>query len=347
MLSSSPLGVVSTTDLGWRTIRLRWEKILPTEFSTVRFFNPEDFERSPKAWGSRSLRQMLNTRKAAKAAIASGFKNILVTTNTDAALLPLKTSAHYSIYMDATHGQAQWITFRSPVKPRLKMRIERVRKLAKEGHAFVCMSRFAAHGAAEEYKALMNQIWIVPPPVDLVRYRPEMTHPTPPLRALFIGTRFDAKGGDVILDLCSDPDLLSVEWHMVTPAKRAAPSNVNFYHNLRADTDELISRIRSCDVLVLPTRSDMLSLAALECMACGLAVIIRNLGATSEVVDDGATGYVIDRADPSAVKEALMRYIRSPELLRTHGMAGRAKTEREYTYALHAKRLRAAVESDR
>src|SRR5579859_4899886 len=100
MRSETPLGVICTTELGWRTVRRRWEKALPLEFENSRFFHPESFERSRTAWGSRSLREMLNTRAAAKAAISAGCRHLLVATNTDAALLP-KSGARYFIYMDA------------------------------------------------------------------------------------------------------------------------------------------------------------------------------------------------------------------------------------------------------
>jgi len=339
-----PLGVVCTTELGWRTVRLRWEKLLPLEFEDVRFVNPESFERKSKAFGSRSLREMLNTRAAAKAAIAAGAKDLLVATNTDATLLPRKSGARYFIYMDATHFQTQWISFRSPPKLRLKLRVEKMKKLVQEGHMFLCMSRFAAHGAAEEYGAKFERIRIVPPPVDTERFVPGPVHKNPPIRALFIGSRFKVKGGEVLLSLCKAPELSQVEWHFVTPETRPAPPNASF-HQLKPDTDELIARIRSCDVLVAPTTSDMLSLAAIESQACGLAVVIRNIGGTSEVVVDGGSGYVIDRSDQSAVKEALLRYVADPSLLSLHGQAGRESALKRYSFPIHAAQIRSAVEA--
>lgn len=290
------------------------------------------------------MREMLNTRAAAKAAMAAGVKNLLVATNTDAVLLPRKTDARYFIYMDASHFQTQWISFQSPPKPRLRLRVEQMRKLAKEGHFFLCMSRFAAHGAAEEYHVKLDRIHIIPPPLDVDRFVPAGPHTGNPLRALFIGSRFNVKGGDVLLEICKDVDLQDVEWHFVTPEERPAPANA-FFHKLKPDTDELIARIQSCDVLVSPTRSDMLSLAAIESHACGLAVIIRNMGGTSEVVEDGVSGYVIDRSDGLAVKEALMRYVDKPGLLKAHGQAGREAAVRRYAFPVHAASLRAAVEA--
>jgi glycosyltransferase involved in cell wall biosynthesis len=173
---------------------------------------------------------------------------------------------------------------------------------------------------------------------------PAGLHKGKPLKALFIGTRFAVKGGDVLLELCKDPDLSEVEWHFITPEERFAPPNAHFY-KLKPETDELIARIQSCDVLVSPTRSDMLSLAAIESHACGLAVIIRNMGATSEVVEDGVSGYVIDRSDRAAVKEALMRYVLDPGLATAHGKAGREAAVKRYAFPVHAALVRAAVEA--
>ncbi len=100
-------------------------------------------------------------------------------------------------------------------------------------------------------------------------------------------------------------------------------------------------------MLVSPTKSDMLSLAAIESHACGLAVIIRNMGGTNEVVEDGVSGYVIDRSDGEAVKEALIRYVQDPSLLASQGNRGRETAVARYAFPVHAALLRAAVEAAR
>jgi glycosyltransferase involved in cell wall biosynthesis len=345
MRFSHPLGVVCTTELGWRTTRNRWEKLLPLEFENVRFYNPEGFERHHKALGSRSLREMLNTRAAAKTAIAAGVKRLLLATNTDAVLLPRNAGARYFIYMDATHSQTNWICAHRPPKARMKLRIEKMRKLAADGHWFICQSRFAAHGAAEEYKVKLDHIEIAPPPVDTEEFVPGPLRDRPNIKALFMGSRFDSKGGDVLLEACQLPLLSNVEWHFVTKEKRATSCNAHFHNIPYPGTAELVQMMQDCDVLVSPTRADMSPLAAIESQACGLAIVIRNVGATNEIVDEGSSGYLMDRSDAASVADGLAPYLANPELLAAHGAAGRARVVRENSYPVHAGHIRTAVES--
>lgn len=340
-----PLGVVCTSELGWRTTRHRWEELLPLGFEDVRFFNPETFQKGRKLLGSRSLREMLNTRAAVRAAIASGAQHVLVATNTDAVLLPPRAEARYFIYMDASHYQMRWICAHKPPDFRMKMRVRKIRELAKAGHIFLCQSRLAAHGA-EEYRATLDQIHIVPPPVNVSEFSPCRTRGSGPLRALFIGSRFVNKGGDVCLEACADPELQGVEWHFITRENPPAGTRAHFHNIPYPGTSEIVARMQGCDVLVSPTRADMSPLAAIESQACGLAVIIRNVGATSEIVEDGVSGRLLDRSDLASVREALLRYVRETALLREHGAAGRERAVRENSYEVHAELLRAVVASD-
>lgn len=50
---------------------------------------------------------------------------------------------------------------------------------------------------------------------------------------------------------------------------------------------EKIDIIRSCQIFVLPSRFEGISLALLEAMSCGLACIVSEAGSSAEVVEDG------------------------------------------------------------
>ncbi|HEY3780427.1 MAG TPA: glycosyltransferase family 4 protein [Fimbriimonadaceae bacterium] len=346
MRVSEPLAVICTSELGWKTVRARWAKALPLEFEDARFFNLELFSKSPKAFGSRGLREMLNTRAAAKAAESAGYKKLLIATNTDAVLLAPSKAASYFIYMDATHFQARWIYSHKPPTLKIKSRVNKVRELAKSGATFLCMSRLAAHGAAEEYRAKLDKIFVVPPPVDTDLFAPAPAAKHPGLRVIFIGGDFQRKGGDVLLELANDPDLKECEWHFVTkedPATHNAQRNTHFYNALQPESPQLVSLIQSCDLLGLPTRADAHSIAALECLACAKPVIIRNIGATSEAVEDGVSGFVIDKSNPAEVKAAMTRYLNQPGLLDIQGNAGREQVLNSNSLPVHARKIREAV----
>jgi glycosyltransferase involved in cell wall biosynthesis len=61
----------------------------------------------------------------------------------------------------------------------------------------------------------------------------------------------------------------------------------------------------------------------MEAMASGLPVVTTSVGAISEEVDPGVTGFVIPPGDASALAEATLRLVVNPELRCEMGAAGR------------------------
>src|SRR4029078_5820345 len=56
---------------------------------------------------------------------------------------------------------------------------------------------------------------------------------------------------------------------------------------------DVASHIRRFSIGVLPSASEGLSTALLEYMACGVPVVASHVGGNAELVDDGATGFLI------------------------------------------------------
>lgn len=59
------------------------------------------------------------------------------------------------------------------------------------------------------------------------------------------------------------------------------------------------------DVFVMPSAVELLSIATLEAMACGLPVAAARAGALPELVEDGVTGALFDPADAASAAAAL------------------------------------------
>jgi glycosyltransferase involved in cell wall biosynthesis len=63
------------------------------------------------------------------------------------------------------------------------------------------------------------------------------------------------------------------------------------------------------DLSVVPSRSEGLSLAAIESMASGLAVVAARVGGLPEVVRDGETGLLVEPENPPALAAAVTRVL--------------------------------------
>jgi glycosyltransferase involved in cell wall biosynthesis len=85
------------------------------------------------------------------------------------------------------------------------------------------------------------------------------------------------------------------------------------------------------DLFVLPSSWEGISLALLEAMACGLAVVATNVGGTPEVVKNGESGLLIPPNDPNALESAIRTLVENPGLCQKMGEAGRDRVRTEFT----------------
>ncbi|MBW3629133.1 MAG: glycosyltransferase family 4 protein [Gemmatimonadetes bacterium] len=83
------------------------------------------------------------------------------------------------------------------------------------------------------------------------------------------------------------------------------------------------------DAYVLPTRSEGLSCALVEAMAAGTAIVTTNIPANLDIVQDEATGLLVNTDDPEALAAALGRIFDDPQLGERLGRAARQKAERD------------------
>ena len=74
--------------------------------------------------------------------------------------------------------------------------------------------------------------------------------------------------------------------------------------------EEKAALLGQTDVFVLPSTSDTSSVALLEAMACGTAVIAPSVGGAAEVVQEGRTGRIVDPEVPQRLGGAIAELAR-------------------------------------
>lgn len=74
-----------------------------------------------------------------------------------------------------------------------------------------------------------------------------------------------------------------------------------------ADDDKLSDLYRTNDVFVLPTLFEGMPTVVLEAMACGMPIIVTDVGATLEMVDQ-SNGFIIEKNDVESLKNAILKY---------------------------------------
>jgi glycosyltransferase involved in cell wall biosynthesis len=94
--------------------------------------------------------------------------------------------------------------------------------------------------------------------------------------------------------------------------------------------EDIPALLAACDVFCLPSLYEGSSLAVLEAMAAGRAVVSSAIGGTDELIEDGADGLLVPPGDAGGLCEALSRLL-ADEALRTRlGQCARTRVERDF-----------------
>lgn len=96
----------------------------------------------------------------------------------------------------------------------------------------------------------------------------------------------------------------------------------------RDDVDKLY---RCFDIFVLPSIAEGISNTILEAMASGLPVVATAVGGSPELVKNKHNGMLVRVSYPAEMAEALLQYVRHPELIEQHGRAARERAEEEFS----------------
>jgi glycosyltransferase involved in cell wall biosynthesis len=101
--------------------------------------------------------------------------------------------------------------------------------------------------------------------------------------------------------------------------------------------------IAQMDVLVNASDPEPFGIVLLEAFARGVAVVAVDAGGPRELIEHQRTGVLAASGEPSALADALEPLLRSPELRRSVGEAGRAHFERDLTAEAMGERFFAAL----
>ena len=117
--------------------------------------------------------------------------------------------------------------------------------------------------------------------------------------------------------------------------QRAGLAGLSWLPGERSDVPEIM---RTLDLFVLPSLAEGISNTVLEAMATGLPVVATRVGGNPELVVEGATGTLVPASDPTAMADALMRYVDDEQSRRTHGLAGRRRVTEQFSIDVMSER---------
>lgn len=162
------------------------------------------------------------------------------------------------------------------------------------------------------------------------------------LRILFLGNVIERKGLltllqavrqlpvtsyqlDIVGGLTAEPEYAKTIQTYITDNNL---SSFVFLHGA-LNNQPLIEKLKSAHVLVVPSSYEGFGIVYLEGMGFGLPAIGTTLGAASEVIEDGVTGFLIQPGDAQGLAEKLQLLSERQDLLLEMSLAARSRYQRQ------------------
>jgi glycosyltransferase involved in cell wall biosynthesis len=152
-----------------------------------------------------------------------------------------------------------------------------------------------------------------------------------------------SKGYDVMLRAAADVCKVAPETVFLVAGDNHEPEHfaelktlagtLGLNSNLRflGPVEDIRSLLQAADLYCLPSRSEGLSNALLEAMACELPCVATRVGGNPEVMMEGKTGYLVENEDAPSMAAAILRVLQQLPAGRRMGAEGRRLVEENFT----------------
>ena len=97
---------------------------------------------------------------------------------------------------------------------------------------------------------------------------------------------------------------------------------------------------KDADIFVFPTLNETFGLVAVEAMEYEIPVVASAEGGIKDIIDNGNSGYTVEKNNPIALASAIELLIKDPELCISMGKAGRKLFEEKFTVEVFEKRMK-------
>jgi glycosyltransferase involved in cell wall biosynthesis len=216
-----------------------------------------------------------------------------------------------------------------------------------------CMSEQLRRSFLDDFGQAPEKVVTVGAGANVAISEPPARDWSPP-RFLFVGKQWERKGGPVVLRAFARllDDVPDARLAIVGPTELSVDvAGVEVFGRVTAGAGSGPSRMAGlyarATAFVMPSLYEPLGVAVLEAMAAGLPCIGSTGGALPELIDEGATGYLVPPDDEDALLDRMRELARNPDLCRSLGEAGAARYRERFTWDAVAERMLAAISSRR
>jgi alpha-maltose-1-phosphate synthase len=213
-----------------------------------------------------------------------------------------------------------------------------------------CMSEALRQSFIDDFDQAPDKVFAVGAGANVAAPEAIPERALEPPRLLFVGKRFERKGGPTVVAafeaLRADypeaelwivgPTGLQLDRPGITVHGRISRDDVEGDRKLK----ELFAR---ANAFVMPSVYEPLGVAVIEAMGYRLPCIGSTAGAMVELISDGATGFLVEPGDERGLADRMRRLAADPLAARRMGEAGYERYLREFTWDAVAGRMLTAI----
>ena len=96
--------------------------------------------------------------------------------------------------------------------------------------------------------------------------------------------------------------------------------------------EAVVERVAAASVLVNPSYSESFGMSLVEAMASEVPVVATRVGGMVEIVEDGVTGYLVERGDVARLAVSIDVILNDRSLQASMGRAGRARVAQRFAW---------------
>jgi glycosyltransferase involved in cell wall biosynthesis len=245
------------------------------------------------------------------------------------------------VSLDATFQQlteSKW--FSEAPMPHLGPRlvsalIKREKQLYHRAAAILPWSHKAARGL-DIYEVPREKVHILPPSLEMPVPRAPRRSEIP--RALFVGSNFKRKGGEILLESFRS-FRGQIELDVLTRAPTPPGAGVRLLRNINAHTPEWEALWRDSDVFIFPSQLETFGIVLVEALAFGVPIISSRAGAAEEILENGKAGLLLDAPTVENLSAAIDEFLTDRHAAETRAAYGRRRAEAEYELSRNSQRL--------
>lgn len=149
------------------------------------------------------------------------------------------------------------------------------------------------------------------------------------------------KRKDFTIDFYSEKSV-EIEEHFINFVKENGLENIVNRNEKIWDTSVAYNR---CDCLIQPSLMESFGLTIVEAMSFGRPVISTKSGGPDNIVQDGITGFLVDKKSPEQIAEKMIYFLDNRQDLKTMGESGRKLYQEKFTEEVAAKKFISCFDS--